>query len=331
MKTCGIIAEYNPFHQGHIHQIQSIRDEFDAIVVITSAYFSQRGLPSLLTPYDKARLALKHGVNLVCELPTHLSAQSAEYFAKYAIQSLSCMGIDELCFGSECHSLEQLEVWFDQIQAKQADPTKSMHQQTPERIQPNDILGMHYVQYCKEYQIQPHPIPRNESYASATSLRQMYFAGGEPPFSSLFHKEQDWKNYYAYLKNFLLLSDPEDLRSYFLVNEGIEYRLKKAAQAETWHEFLTQTISKTYTKARIQRTCLMILLQVKKRDMQNIDFHSVQVLGFDAVGQQLLKKTRVSTQFHELSPLCQKIETKTLALYNSVMKNNVQREEVIHP
>lgn len=45
MKICGIIAEYNPFHQGHIYQLQSIRHQFDAIVVIISGYYSQRGLP----------------------------------------------------------------------------------------------------------------------------------------------------------------------------------------------------------------------------------------------------------------------------------------------
>ena len=84
MKTCGIIAEYNPFHAGHIHQLKQIRNQFDAIVVITSGYFSQRGLPSLLSPYDKTRLALEYGADLVCLLPVQYTCQSAEYFVKYA-------------------------------------------------------------------------------------------------------------------------------------------------------------------------------------------------------------------------------------------------------
>lgn len=155
MKICGIIAEYNPFHQGHIYQLQSIQNQFDAIVVILSAYYSQRGLPSLLKPNDKANFALTYGANLVCQLPAHFTCQSAEYFAKYAIESLSYLGIDALCFGSECHSLTQLEEWNDLIQSKKVKPNLSLHQTLPERIQANDLLALHYLQECKKMGFKP--------------------------------------------------------------------------------------------------------------------------------------------------------------------------------
>lgn len=334
MKICGIIAEYNPFHQGHIYQLQSIRHQFDAIVVIVSGYYSQRGLPSLMSPYDKTRLALEYGANLVCLLPAHLSCQSAQYFSKYAMESLSILGINSLCFGSECASLDQLEKWNEAIQQEEKNPRLSLHQSLPERIQANDLLALHYLQDCKEKGIEMLPLKRNQSLQSATSIRSDFFQGRKKPFDSMFHIEQTWENYYPYLQTFLLLSSAEDLEQYFLVNEGIEHRLKKAAKQKDWSSFLHATISKTYTKARIQRTCLMILLQIKKNEMRDIHFNEVQVLGFDSIGQKLLKEKkekRIITQFHQLSEFEQTIESKTLTLYNSVMKNKIKREEVLHP
>lgn len=78
----------------------------------------------------------------------------------------------------------------------------------------------------------------------------------------------------------------------------------------------------------------MILLQIKKAEMQNLTFQQIQVLGFNEIGQQLLKANKgkkIITQFHQLAPFDQDIETKTLALYNSVMKETLHREEVVHP
>lgn len=334
MKICGIIAEYNPFHQGHIYQLQSIRNQFDAIVVIISGYYSQRGLPSLMTPYAKTKLALEYGANLVCMLPAHLSCQSAQYFSRYAIESLSTLGIDCLCFGSECASIAQLEKWNEAIQQEEKDSSLSLHQSLPERIQANDLLALHYLQDCKEKGIEALPLKRNQNLQSATSIRSDFFQGKHMPFDSMFHKEQNWENYYPYLQTFLLLTSAKDLEQYFLVNEGIEHRLKKAATQKDWSSFLQAAISKTYTKARIQRTCLMILLQIKKNEMMNLHFNEVQVLGFDAIGQKLLKEKKekkIITQFHQLSPFEQTIESKTLTLYNSVMKNKIKREEVLHP
>ena len=208
MKTCGIIAEYNPFHAGHIHQLKQIRNQFDAIVVITSGYFSQRGLPSLLSPYDKTRLALEYGADLVCLLPVQYTCQSAEYFVKYAMESLHYLGIDALCFGSECHSIKQLDNWYQNLKAQPTDPSHSQQRSTPVRIQPNDLLAMYYVANCKNYNIEPFCIPRDSSFASATSLRQSFFDGNKEPFSQYFHIEQYWQNYYPYwtLRNLWMLS-----------------------------------------------------------------------------------------------------------------------------
>lgn len=87
MKTCGIITEYNPFHQGHLYHIKKTKEltQCDCLIAIVSNHFTQRGLFSLLTMEDKTKLALEAGCNLVMELPPCYAAQSADYFAKYAV------------------------------------------------------------------------------------------------------------------------------------------------------------------------------------------------------------------------------------------------------
>lgn len=104
MKTVGIIAEYNPLHQGHLRQISFIREKRNAdyIVAVMSGDFVQRGTPALLSKHARAECALRSGVDLVLELPVSVSSASAEFFAKGGVEILDGIGvIDELCFGSE--------------------------------------------------------------------------------------------------------------------------------------------------------------------------------------------------------------------------------------
>jgi len=116
MKIAGIVAEYNPFHKGHLHLIQSIRDRTggcraDAVVAVMSGNFVQRGEPALVSKGERARMAVKSGVDLVLELPLPYSLSSAEGFARGAVGILDALGcVDVLCFGSECadeHALQR--------------------------------------------------------------------------------------------------------------------------------------------------------------------------------------------------------------------------------
>lgn len=104
MKTVGIIAEYNPFHNGHQRQISHIRRNLNAdyIVAVMSGDFVQRGTPALLSKHLRAKAALCCGVDLVLELPVSVSCASAELFAKGGVEILDGIGVtDALCFGSE--------------------------------------------------------------------------------------------------------------------------------------------------------------------------------------------------------------------------------------
>lgn len=112
MKSVGIIAEYNPFHDGHRYQIEQSREMTGADVVVAcmSGDFVQRGGPAAFDKWTRARMAVENGVNLVVELPTVYASSSAEYFAKGGVSVLAGLGmIDYLSFGSECGDIERLK------------------------------------------------------------------------------------------------------------------------------------------------------------------------------------------------------------------------------
>lgn len=112
MKTVAIVCEYNPFHMGHLYQIQKIREQMGEdtrIVAIMSGNMTQRGELALMHKVKRAKCAVLCGVNLVLELPFPYSMASAEHFARAAVQIADSLGvIDVLSFGSECGDLDEL-------------------------------------------------------------------------------------------------------------------------------------------------------------------------------------------------------------------------------
>ena len=112
MTVAGIVAEYNPFHRGHAHQIARTRAELGAdcaVVAVMSGSWVQGGRPAVLDKWARARLALLGGVDLVLELPTVWAVSSAEAFARGAVELLALSQVvDVLSFGSECGDIAPL-------------------------------------------------------------------------------------------------------------------------------------------------------------------------------------------------------------------------------
>ena len=107
----GIIAEYNPFHFGHAHQISELKKRFDEeIVVVMSGSFTQRGSPAILDKWTRAKLAILGGSDIIFELPFVFAVRSAENFAVGGIKLLKSLGVvDKLAFGAEIDDLERLK------------------------------------------------------------------------------------------------------------------------------------------------------------------------------------------------------------------------------
>ena len=114
MKATGIICEYNPIHSGHIRQIEYAKSQgADVIVCVMSGNFTQRGEFAIADKYTRAKAAIKAGADVVFELPFPFSSMSAEFFARAGVYILSKLGVDTICFGHECDSIETLKKTAD--------------------------------------------------------------------------------------------------------------------------------------------------------------------------------------------------------------------------
>lgn len=112
MNICGIIAEYNPMHNGHIYHIQKSKEASNCshLVAIISGNFVQRGEPSFVNKWTKTLMALNNGIDLVIELPLINSISSAEGFCSSAVKILDSMNVvNSICFGSEEGSINNLK------------------------------------------------------------------------------------------------------------------------------------------------------------------------------------------------------------------------------
>lgn len=103
MKTLGIISEFNPFHNGHKYLLDKAKNKLgvDLSVTIMSGDFVQRGEPAIMDKYSRSKTAIESGFDLVIEMPSFVSLQSAEYFAIKSVTILDKMNIDYLVFGIE--------------------------------------------------------------------------------------------------------------------------------------------------------------------------------------------------------------------------------------
>ena len=204
-KVIGIIAEYNPFHNGHLYHLKKVKEMFpnSPIILVLGGNFTQRGDVSILDKWTKAELALKAGIDLIVELPFPFSCASADIFADGAVSILNYLGVTDLVFGSESNDIEgikklvETELYnpdFDSLvkvylRMGYNYPTalsKALEDITGTSFTlPNDILGISYVKtiYSHNYKIVPHTIKRTNDYhskdintvnsiSSATSIRE---------------------------------------------------------------------------------------------------------------------------------------------------------------
>ena len=198
----GIIAEFNPLHNGHLYLINKIKEKYEdaSIILVLSGNYTQRGIPSIIDKWKKTELSLKLGIDLVVELPFPFSTQSADYFAYGATTILNYLKVDKLIFGSESNDIKVLEKIVDAQKDDKFNtlvklycksgynyPTAlslSLEELTNEKITtPNDLLGISYIKAIKEnnYDIEVETIKRTNDYheeeleediSSATSIRK---------------------------------------------------------------------------------------------------------------------------------------------------------------
>ncbi len=129
MKTIGIIAEYNPFHNGHAYHIRTAKEAFcaDRVIIAMSGNFVQRGAPAITDKFSRTAAALQNGADFVFEIPTVFATASAESFAAAGIALFDALGcVDAVSFGCETPNLTLLSQIADILANEPADYKKSL-------------------------------------------------------------------------------------------------------------------------------------------------------------------------------------------------------------
>lgn len=239
----GIIAEYNPFHMGHAHQISEIKKFCGGeIVTVMSGSFTQRGEPAILDKFTRARLAILSGVDLVLELPFVSAVRSAQDFARGSIRLLESLGVvDTLAFGAEVTDIEKLKSAAAAFEGKffaeelrqqmtqgisyAAAVTKILSKVTKldEKIlrQPNTILAIEYLRALPE-KISPLIIERVGAAYDDLTLREK-FSSASAIRAALYKNPPAWEKISAQVSNDTLKALREEKLS-GLVDENFLFR-----------------------------------------------------------------------------------------------------------
>lgn len=300
MRICGIVAEYNPFHNGHAYQARRAREQSgcDYLIAVMGGSFSQRGEPMLCDKWTRARMALQGGIDLVVELPALFAVRSADWFARGGMETLCALGCDDFCFGCETDDLALLEDLCALSQEKSVERRireelsrgKSLARARGEAMAeavgrdpaalnaPNLALGLEYLR-ANAGRMRAHAVRRVGDYhgqetgemASASAIRAAYGRGeraeaarGLPEASRALLEQADTvrpERMDELLLYRLRAMSEAELASLIDVSEGLEHRLARcAAQAGTREELIEAVKCKRYTYARLSRLCAQALL-----------------------------------------------------------------------
>lgn len=339
MQATGIIAEYNPFHNGHLYHIQETkRLTQQPVIVVMSGSFMQRGEPAVLSKWQRASCAVHGGADLVLELPCVFTLRSAEFFAKGAVQLLAATGcVNTLACGTE-HPQSDFEAAASL--ACSAEAQTRLHEllqsglsyaQAWEKIlgtntafrSPNDILALEYTKALLQTaaDIQPLYLQRTDegynstsignSIASASAIRRAMADGNEswqqavPDYThaALAAGGYDAQLLWQLLKYRLRLLSPQQLAERCEASEGLENLLSKAADCASLQSALAACSSKRYTASRIRRLLLQILLDLPKAVWQKQSPAYMRVLSFNNIGRQLLHRMKTSAQLPIINKL----------------------------
>ena len=357
MKVTGIIAEYDPFHNGHSYHIKKAREMTgaDAIVVVMSGHFTQRGMPAFFSRDARVRMAVDGGADLVIELPYIYACNSSHEFARGAAGILNGIGcVDALVFGAETDDMdtlgkaaraaagtddrssayikEEMKNGVSYPEALTRSVEKIYGAQTAAVLrEPNNLLGIEYMKALRELGsgIKPfivgrrsaahgeslemlHERKQEQRIASGTAVRKAVYAGGaraaemlvpdtsfsiisgyerSSGFSFTEYRDKIKKNMFELLKYKIITSDESELAEVYGVAEGLENRLKSCISgAEDIDGLIDSVKSKRYTRARISRTLMHLLINLRTTDFETLrETYCARVLGFSPTGGKLLR------------------------------------------
>lgn len=365
VEKVGIIAEYNPFHNGHLYHLNKVKNMFpnSYLILVLIGNFTQRADISIINKWDKTKIALEYGLDLVVELPYNIATSSASIYALGAIKILDELNCDYLVFGSETNDVEKFKeiaiktsknkIYQDKIKYfldKGFNYPKSCslaleHLFKDKIDKPNDVLALEYVRSIinLKSKIKPISIKRTNNYndtnindkiTSASSIRKN-ISNKELIINTLPKKSYDlinninYDDFFKYLKYEILTND--NLNDILDVDEGIENKLKKEIiSVDKLEDLILKVKSKRYSYNRIKRMLLHILTKTKKDYDKEVKY--IRVLGMNLNGMKILKEAKknsnlqIVTKFKKEYYKLFEDDIKASKLYSLLTKYDVKKD-----
>ena len=303
----GVVAEFNPFHNGHQYQIEKINEMNPSVkIAIISGNFVQRGELSILNKFEKASIAIENGYDLVVELPCYYSIQNAEVFGIFSTKILEKLGVEIQVFGVENDNLETFvevielqktetySLKLKELQKKGFSYTSS-HQKILEELgyenwyKSNNILAMSYIKSIidNSMKLKYYPIKRkNVDYnddkvlgniASASFIRKNYNKQDIDEFipsntkKILYSKNIDFESIdeklFELFKYIFNVKSKDEIIKVYDYNDNIYNRINKNLDAKSSEDFLNRIVSKNISKNRVKRLILNLLFDIQNEDI----------------------------------------------------------------
>jgi len=317
------------------------------IILVLGSYFLERGDISLISKWNKTKIALDYGIDIVLELPTLYNTNSADIFAEKSIKILHELKIDKLVFGSECADIDTLrklaELQDDEDFQKSIKDhlndglnyPSSISKSLGTTLESNDILAVSYIKAINKIDpsIEPVPIKRtnlfndttsNDTIISAQNIRLRLKQNEDiSPFIPSYPKDMinkiDEELLFTLLK--YRITTDNKLSSYLGVDEGIENRIISCIEeVKTYDDLVDKLSTKRYTKSRIKRMLIHILLGITKEDI-TFDRTIHRILGFSALGKDYLHTLSSPNLTTKPNDRAAKIENRAAKIYYMLTKD----------
>jgi len=334
MKVLGLIMEANPFHTGHEYYIKKAIElvKPNYVVCLMSGNYTMRGEVSIINKWDKAKIAIELGCDLVLDFPTYLTVNSRDEFSQNAVKILDKFGITHIACGVETNDLQLLKKFAvmemsEKFQAEiknyldeglnyKTSAKRVMMKHFPDSISeyslPNNTLAIGYLKGIKkaERKISPVLIERIFSSHFATSLTDVHSSSsairrnisrGNIPSDYLldlninYLKEDNLNTeLYSIFQYAVSQSSLEDLKKIKGINDGLENRIKKMISSKNYDEFLETCETKRYPKNYLKRVIINTVGKVYKDNGYTTDY--LRILKMNAKGISYLNSLNEETK-----------------------------------
>ncbi|VWL84767.1 nucleotidyltransferase family protein [Oceanivirga miroungae] len=318
MNVIGVVAEFNPFHNGHKYQVEMIKKLYnpDILIALISNNFVQRAELSILNEEDKVNIALSMGYDIVIEIPPQISIQNAEVYCENSVRILDKIGCNIQVFGAETEDINILDDLIDKLKDEDIKKYTSLGHSynkacfmvlekygLSKYYTSNNILALEYIRAKKKYNLDLSQkiIKRvasgyndetiSNNISSATNIRNLIKNGKNyenlVPYKSskltyILEKEDMIFDLFKYI---FLRGDIDSI--YDLSDELKNYISNRIRKAKNYEEFLEISKNRNISINRIKRIMLNVILNIKDVSVKEIEY--IKVLGINKKGAKYIK------------------------------------------